>query len=112
MSSYIVILTTTANDDEAGRIARDLVDNRLAACVNIVGPVRSVYRWKDEVHDDREHLLVIKTVRERFEQIREHVGELHSYELPELIALPLEAGDENYLNWLSDHATGLRDEPS
>jgi len=80
--------------------ANVLVDERLAACCSLAPGVRSVYRWKEEVHRDEETLLVIKTRRERFEELRKRVVELHSYEVPEIIALPVVAGHEPYLNWI------------
>lgn len=107
MSTHIIVLSTVSNDVEAEKIARKLVDDQLAACVNIVGPVKSIYRWKGEVHHDEERLLIIKTVRDRFERVRIAIGEMHTYELPEAVAIPIEAGDEMYLNWITDHSSGV-----
>ena len=104
MSAHIIILSTVSNDVEAAKIARELVGRRLAACVNIVPAVRSIYRWKGKVHDDSECMLVIKTVRERFESVRLALCDLHSYDLPEVVALPIDAGDDSYLNWLTDQS--------
>lgn len=97
----IVALTTCGDRDEAGRIARKLVGDRLAACVNIVSGVDSVYRWKDDVEEDREALLVIKTSRQNFEALAAAIRAESSYELPELLAVPVVAGSEEYLSWIS-----------
>lgn len=81
-------------------MARMLVDRRLAACVNIVPQVRSIYRWKGEVEDARESLLLIKTTEDRFSEVRDALRQQHSYELPEIIALPITDGLPEYLAWL------------
>jgi periplasmic divalent cation tolerance protein len=96
----ILVLSTASSVEEAERIARALVDERLAACVNVVPGVRSIYRWQGAVHTDAEVSLFIKTVAERFPALRERVRELHSYELPELVCLELEDGDPDYLAWV------------
>ena len=82
------------------RLARHLVELRLAACVNIVGGVRSVYRWKGAIEDAAEWLLVIKSRRDLFSAIRAELAKMHSYEVPELLALPVVEGAENYLAWM------------
>lgn len=103
MTDKLVVLVTCANPAEARRIARALVHARLAACVNVAGaPVRSVYRWKGKVESAREHLLVIKTSRKRFAALEREVRRLHSYEAPEVIALPIAAGSRAYLCWLAE----------
>jgi periplasmic divalent cation tolerance protein len=99
-SDVIVILVTVGNADEALRIARTIVEEKLAACVNIVPSIRSIYFWKGEVCDDPENLLVIKTRETLFERLRTRICELHSYEVPEIIALRLHAGHEPYLSWV------------
>jgi len=99
----IAVLITTPNEDEAARIGRALVDEKLAACANIVKGVRSIYRWKGEVCDDQECLMVVKTVDERFEALERRVKELHSYDVPEIIALPILKGSEPYLNWVEEN---------
>lgn len=96
----LLVLSTAGSTEEAERIARALVDERLAACVNIVPGVRSIYRWRAAVHADAEVLLVIKTVREQFDALRRRVRELHSYELPELVCLEPAGGDAEYLAWV------------
>ena len=102
MTDKIVVLVTAGSEEEAERIARSLVEKRLAACVNLVSPVQSVYRWEGEVTKDVEVLLVIKTSRALFEQVRHEVENIHSYHVPEVICLPIIDGSANYLNWLTE----------
>lgn len=105
MSERLIVLSTVQRAEDAERIARALVERGLAACVNIVPGVTSVYRWKGRVQAETERLLLIKTRAQRFEAVREALVTLHPYELPEVVALPLEAGHGPYLAWL-DEATG------
>jgi periplasmic divalent cation tolerance protein len=100
MTDKIVALSTCASTEEAARLARALVEKRLAACVNVVEGVRSVYRWQDAIEEEPEVLLVIKTSRELFEELKTEIERLHSYEVPEVIALPVVDGAERYLAWL------------
>ena len=100
MTDKIVVLSTCASAKEANRIASDLVEKGLAACVNLVSGVRSVYRWKNKIEKSQEVLLVIKTNRALFESVRSQIEKLHSYELPEVIALPVVDGAEQYLEWI------------
>lgn len=102
---YIVALTTTGSRDEAEKIAVALVESRLAACVNIISDVLSVYKWKGETAKDREWLLMIKTRQELFDRLKAKIRELHSYELPEAIAIEVTSGDPGYLSWI-DQCTG------
>lgn len=102
MTDKRIVLTTTGSRQEGEKIARALVERRLAACVNLVGPIASVYRWKEKVEKAEEFLLLIKTTAEFFPDVREAIAELHSYELPECIALPIEAGSADYLDWIED----------
>jgi periplasmic divalent cation tolerance protein len=102
VSERVVVLSTVGKAEDAARIARALVERRLAACVNIVPGVRSVYRWQGRVEEDEERLLVIKTRRDRFDALREALVALHPYELPEAIVLPIEAGHAPYLAWLDE----------
>jgi len=97
----IVVLVAVGSLDEGRAIAEALVAERLAACVNLIGPIRSIYRWQDEVHDDAEHLLIIKTRRGRFDALERRVVGLHSYDVPEVVALPVTAGSAAYLGWLT-----------
>ena len=100
MTDKIVVLSTASSAAEAETIARQLVDERLAACVNVVTGVRSFYRWKGKIEDSGEWLLVIKSSRGRFEELRAALEKLHSYDVPEVIALPVVDGTKNYLNWM------------
>jgi len=100
MTDVVLILVTTGSDGEAEKIARALVEERLAACVNIVNPLRSVYRWEGKIQDDREWLLVIKTKQTHFAAVKARVEALHSYQVPEVIALPVVDGAEKYLEWV------------
>lgn len=96
-----MVLMTAANLAEAARLAEMLVGAQLAACVQILPPMDSVYRWKGTIERETEVLLIAKTVRSRFEEVEREVRALHSYEVPEIIALPITAGSARYLKWLS-----------
>jgi periplasmic divalent cation tolerance protein len=102
MTDKKIVLTTAGTREEAGKIARALVEKRLAACVNVVA-VESVYRWKEALESAEEWLLVIKTTAAAFDEVEAAIQELHSYDLPECIALPIEAGTEEYLDWIGDN---------
>jgi len=95
-----IVLMTAGNQEQANRIARVLVDERLAACVNVVGPIRSVYRWRDAVEDETEYLLLAKTRAALYARLERRVKELHSYEVPEVIAISPSSGSRPYLEWL------------
>ena len=97
-----IIITTVAAEQEARSLARRLVDDRIAACVNIVGPIRSIYRWRDAIEDEAEFLLLIKTTSNRLKEAERRVSELHSYEVPELLVISPERGSAPYLAWLFD----------
>ncbi len=96
----VVCLVTAASPEEAHRIARTLVEEHLAACVNVLPGVRSVYRWRGAVEEAEEVLMVVKTTRERFGALRERVASLHSYEVPEVLALPVEDALAAYRAWV------------
>lgn len=101
MTDKIVVLVTCGSANEARRIARALVEARLAACGNIVeAPVRSIYRWKGKVESAREYLLIVKSSRKRFAALEKAVKGLHSYDVPEIIALPIAVGSAGYLKWI------------
>lgn len=103
MTDKIVVLVTCGSAKEAQRIARALVEARLAACGNILEtPVRSIYQWKGKVESAKECLLIIKTTRRRLAALEKMVRRLHSYDVPEIIALPIAAGSQAYLNWIDE----------
>ena len=102
MTDKILVLSTASSKDEARKLGRALVERLLAACVNIVPQVGSIYRWEGEVEEAEEWLLIIKTTRSAFERVRDAIKELHSYDVPECIAVPIESGSMEYLNWLGE----------
>ncbi len=102
MTDKRIVLTTAGSEEEAQKIAHHLVESRIAACVNIVPGISSVYRWQGKVEEAREWLLLIKTTAAAFEKIREAITELHSYELPECVCLTIEDGSANYLQWIAE----------
>jgi periplasmic divalent cation tolerance protein len=102
MTDKLLVLTTTESETEARKIAQALIERRLAACVNIVPRIQSVYRWAGKVEQAEEYLLLIKTMRHREDQVRSAIRELHTYDLPECIAISIESGSAEYLKWLSD----------
>lgn len=103
MTDKRIVLTTAGSQLEAERIANAMVERQLAACVNIVGPIQSVYRWKDDIETAQEWMLIVKTTASAFERVRDSIRELHSYELPECILLPIENGSAEYLEWMSQN---------
>ena len=102
MTDKLLVLSAAGSENEAHKIAETLVERRLAACVNILPRIQSVYRWQGKVEKAEEYLLLIKTVKSRKEQVQSAIRELHSYELPECAALEVESGDEEYLAWLDE----------
>ncbi|MGE5895055.1 MAG: divalent-cation tolerance protein CutA [bacterium] len=99
---FIIVFITTQNEEEAVKISRALVQEKLAGCVNIIRAIRSIYRWEGKVEDSSEVLMIVKTRRELFDNLAARVKELHSYTVPEIIALPLLRGSQDYLSWLTD----------
>jgi periplasmic divalent cation tolerance protein len=104
----LVVYVTVPNEDEANRLSEALVNERLAACVNVIPRIRSVYRWEGRVQTDDELLLMIKTTGDRFPELEQRVLQLHSYGTPEVIALRIERGSSDYLGWLHE---ATRDRP-
>jgi periplasmic divalent cation tolerance protein len=102
MTDKVLVLTTTANEVEARNIARTLVDQRLAACVNIIPGIQSVYRWEGKVESAEEFLLLIKTTKARTTTVQAAIRELHSYDLPEFVVVSMEGGSGEYLSWIDD----------
>lgn len=106
MTNKKIVLSTTGSREEAEKIAHALLERRLAACANIVGPIHSIYRWQGKVESAAEHLLIIKTTANLFDAVAKAIHELHSYELPECIQLPIEGGSKEYLQWIEDSVVG------
>ena len=104
-SDTIVIYITVPNVAEAQSLAQTLVSEKLVACVNIVSGIQSVYAWEGSVHTDAELLLICKSRTERFETLKSRVQSLHSYDVPEIISMPIINGSEPYLNWVREHST-------
>ncbi len=98
----IIVFTTASNEDEAAKIANELVKARLAGCVNIVKDIRSIYSWQGKIEDEKEVLMILKTQKALFDSFMKKVKELHSYSVPEIIALPIIVGSEDYLKWLKE----------
>ncbi len=106
MTDKVVVLSTCSTALDAERLARALVSAQLAACVNVVPQIRSYYRWKGELETADEFLLVIKSSRDLFDALKLELEKLHPFEVPELLALPVVAGAENYLNWVGYNLRG------
>lgn len=104
--SVVVVFVTTPSD-QASRVAHHVVDSRLAACVNIIPEIRSVYRWEGNVEEDLECLLLIKTTKLMYEAVSTAVREVHPYSVPEIIAVPLVDGYDGYLRWVRDNVGAL-----
>lgn len=103
-ATYGVVLVTAASKPEAEIIARSLIEAKLAACVTLF-PIQSIYTWQDEIQQSEEWQLMIKSHLDRFAEIEAKIRELHSYEVPEIIALPIVAGSHSYLQWISQQVT-------
>ena len=103
MPDPIVVFVTCGSEEEALKIANALVEAHLAACVNLIAPIRSIYRWEGKIWDEKEWLLIIKTQKQRFEALEKKVKSLHSYSVPEIISLPITEGSSAYLNWIKEN---------
>jgi len=103
MPDPIVVFVTCGSEEEALKIANVLVEAHLAACVNLIAPIRSIYRWEGKIWDEKEWLLIIKTQKQRFEALEKRVRSLHSYSVPEIISLPITEGSSAYLNWIKEN---------
>ena len=101
MSPYVVVIMTAANREEAVKIVRSLLEERLIACANIVGPISSIFWWQGKIDEAREFLVFMKSHENHFERLSEKVAEIHSYEVPEIIALPIIKVSPPYLEWLN-----------
>jgi periplasmic divalent cation tolerance protein len=104
-SEALVVLTTVANADEAGRLVRSLLERRLVACGTILPGARSLYRWEGKIADESEVVVLLKTQRARLEGLEVAFGELHPYKVPELLAMPVHAGLEKYLSWINSETS-------
>ncbi|MCP2521065.1 divalent-cation tolerance protein CutA [SCandidatus Aminicenantes bacterium Aminicenantia_JdfR_composite] len=102
MKNYIVIFTTVNKEEEANKIAKKLVEERLAACVTVLPSGNSFYWWQGKIDNEREHVLIIKTKKDMYKRVEERLRDLHPYKVPEIIALPIIKGFKEYLNWI-DH---------
>ncbi|NIS81960.1 MAG: divalent cation tolerance protein CutA [Anaerolineales bacterium] len=99
--SHIIVLVTTATRDEAEKITPRLLEQKLIACANIIGPVSSVFWWKGKINRESEFLVLMKTRLDLFEKVAKTIKQMHSYEEPEIIAVPITKGEQSYLNWLN-----------
>ncbi|MDH4220940.1 MAG: divalent-cation tolerance protein CutA [Candidatus Aminicenantes bacterium] len=102
MNESIVVFVTCGSEEEALKIANALVEDHLAACANLVSPIRSIYRWEGKIWDEKEWLLIIKTHEKRYVELEKRVKTLHSYAVPEIIGLPIVEGSSSYLHWLEE----------
>ena len=102
MTDYIQVLTTTERQEDADAIARTLVEARLAACVQVLGPITSTYRWRGQIETGQEWQCWIKSRRDRYDELEQTIRRLHPYEVPEILALEILTGSESYLAWLED----------
>ncbi|MEO8504219.1 MAG: divalent-cation tolerance protein CutA [Acidobacteriota bacterium] len=112
--SYIVVMTTVGNEEQANLLAEEVVARRHAGCVNIVPGVRSLYRWQGKICRDSEYLLFIKTLESEYDALVQTIKELHSYELPEILAFGIKCGEEKFLSWIAsclDKTAEFSDEP-
>ena len=100
-SPFIVIITTTSNKEDANKIAQTLLAKKLAGCVQVIGPISSHYYWKDELCQDEEWLCLIKSIQQHYQTLEKTIQEIHPYEVPEIISLPIQEGNQGYLSWLN-----------
>ena len=110
MTGALVVLCTAPTAEVAAELARALVEARLAACGNVLPGLRSIYRWREKLEDEAEVLLILKTTRDRFPALRDELVRRHPYQVPEVLALPVEAGSAAYLEWLADSVDPSRPE--
>jgi periplasmic divalent cation tolerance protein len=100
MSDYIQVFTTTEKKEEANRIAKEVVEKRMAACAQVIGPIESTYWWKEEIEKAEEWLCLMKSRSDLYQQLEEAIREVHPYEVPEIVSVPITAGNPSYLEWL------------
>ena len=102
MTKHLLVITTVPDSEVGKIIAEKILEERLAACVTISAPCQSLYWWQEKIAQDQEHTLFIKTKKEAFPKLEEKVRQLHPYDVPEIIAVPISGGNEDYLNWIDD----------
>lgn len=107
MADSVVVLMTASSAEEAASISRALVDERLVACCNVIPAIRSIYRWEGKVCDEQEVMVIAKTRASVFDRLVVRVKELHSYDVPEIIALPIAAGSESYMKWIEENVGAI-----
>lgn len=105
MSNHLLVLSTLPSQELAEQLATQLVEQQLAACINILPSMTSIYKWQGKLEQGSEHLLMIKTTKDRYSALADYIHKQHPYELPEIIALPIEQGLPEYLQWISDATT-------
>jgi len=103
VKEYVVVLSTTPNLSEAERLGKEMVEKGLVACVNIIPQIRSIYKWKEKLHNEEEMLLVMKSRKDRTGEIIDYIRKNHSYEVPEIVSLPITSGSEKYLAWIDQN---------
>ncbi len=107
MSKYIQIITTTESKEDADRIAKELVKKRLAACVQVIGPIQSTYWWKGEIESSQEWVCLMKSHEDLFQKIETAIKDIHPYEVPEILAIPILTGHQPYIQWMKDELKEL-----
>ena len=100
--AFRIVLSTAGSEEEGARIAKSLLERKLCACVNLVPKVRSLYRWEGEVQDDAEVLLIMKTTQDKLQALSDHLAQIHSYDVPEVLAIAVDKGSASYLEWLAE----------
>ena len=103
--AFRIVLSTAGSEEEGARIAKSLLERKLCACVNLVPKVRSLYRWEGEVQDDAEVLLIMKTTQGKLGALSDHLAQIHSYDVPEVLAIAVDKGSASYLEWLAESCT-------
>jgi len=102
VTDYIAVFTTVDKEEDARRIGSLMVEKRLAACVQIVGPISSIYRWKGKIEETKEWLCILKSRQSLFQKLEEAIRSVHPYEVPEIVSFPIESGSRDYLDWIRD----------
>lgn len=100
--AFRIVLSTAGSEEEGARIAKSLLERKLCACVNLVPKIRSLYRWEGEVQDDAEVLLIMKTTQDKLQALSDHLAQIHSYDVPEVLAISVDKGSSSYLEWLAE----------